>query len=121
VKSKSFGKVKAGDSDTTCMPNINLDECGETRIPNNAFSGSRTSSVHASSTHLLNATNRFLSWFGISPSNKTFRLGRFIGSRSSRPCPVSSTSLSVFDNDAEHNLHPGPCSSLFNRNETSVS
>ncbi|WJX88239.1 hypothetical protein P8452_70348 [Trifolium repens] len=118
VKSKSFGKVKAGDSDTTCMPNINLDECGETRIPNNAFSGSRTSSVHTSSTHLLNATNRFLSWFGISPSNKTFRLGRFIGSRSSRHCPVSSTSLSVFDNDADLNLHPGPCSSLFNRNET---
>ncbi|XP_045786125.1 uncharacterized RING finger protein C4G3.12c-like [Trifolium pratense] len=116
--SESFGKVKAGDSDTTCMPNINLDECSETRIPDNTLSRSRTSSVHASSTHSLNSTSRFLSRFGISPGNKTFRLSRFVGSRSSRPCPVSSTSLSEFDNGAEHNLRPGPCSSLFNRNET---
>ncbi|GAU46005.1 hypothetical protein TSUD_187500 [Trifolium subterraneum] len=119
VKSESFGKVKASNSDnTSCMPNINLGECSETKIPNNTLSGRHTSSVHASSTHSLNSTSRFLSRFGISPSNKTFRLSRFIGSRASRPCPISSTSLSEFDNDAEHNLRPGPCSSLFNRNET---
>ena len=94
MKSKSFRKVKAGDSDNTC------------------------SSGHASSTNLLNPTSRFLSRFGITPGNKSSRLSIFTGSKSLRPCPVSSTRLSIFDNDVEHNLHPGPCSSLININET---
>ncbi|XP_004509520.1 uncharacterized protein [Cicer arietinum] len=117
MKTKSFRKVKTKYSDITCMSKINLDEWSETRIPNTS-SRSGTSTVHASSTHSLNPTRRFLSRFGIIPSNINFRLNRFTSSRSSRSRPVTSASLSIFDNDVEHNLHQEPCSSLINRNET---
>jgi hypothetical protein len=94
VKSNSFRKVKSSDSDNTC------------------------SYVNTSSTNLLSHTSRFLSRFGITPGNKSSRVRIFTDSRSLRPCLVSSTRLSIFDNDVEHNLHPGPCSSLININET---
>ncbi|KAL5063511.1 hypothetical protein RYX36_025248 [Vicia faba] len=100
VKSKSLRKVKAGDSENTCMPNINLGEWSETRIRDTS-SGSRTSSVHASATYSLNPTSRFLS-----------RLRRFTSSRSSRPCPVSSPSFSIFDNEDDASGSGLPCCNM---------
>lgn len=100
MKSKSLRKVKAGEGDNTCMPNINLDEWSETRIRGTSY-GNRTSSVHASSTHSLNRTSRFLS-----------RLRRFTSSRSSRPCPVSSPSFSIFDNHDDASGSGLPCCNM---------
>ncbi|KAL5079726.1 hypothetical protein RYX36_008147 [Vicia faba] len=100
VKSKSLRKVKAGDSENTCMLNINLGEWSETRIRDTS-SGSRTSSVHASATYSLNPTSRFLS-----------RLRRFTSSRSSRPCPVSSPSFSIFDNEDDASGSGLPCCNM---------
>lgn len=118
MKTDSFRKVKVGESEITCMPsNINLDEWNETSIPNTSSEASM-SSVHASSTRSLNPTSRFLSRFSLIPGNISFRLSRTTSLGSSRPCPVSSASLSIFDNEEEHNLHPRPCGSLINRNET---
>ncbi|KAJ1412439.1 putative E3 ubiquitin-protein ligase, partial [Sesbania bispinosa] len=65
VKTESFRKVKAGEM--TCMPsNIDLEEWGETSIPNTS-SRTGSSSVHASSTHSLNPRNRLLSRFSLIP------------------------------------------------------
>lgn len=100
MKSKSLRKVKAGESDNTCMPNINLDEWSDTRI-HNFSSGSRARSVHDSSTHSLNPTSRFLS-----------RLWRFTSSKSSRPCSVSSPSFSMFDHDDDESGSGLPCCNM---------
>ena len=91
--------------------NINLDEWGHTA------SRTGSSSVHASSTQSLNPSSRFLSRFSLIPGNVSFRLSRTTSLGSSRPCPVSSASLSVFNSEDELNLHPGPPGSLVNRNE----
>ncbi|TKY58449.1 Receptor-likey region, transmembrane domain- and RING domain-containing protein 2 [Spatholobus suberectus] len=116
VKTESFRKVKAGE--ITCMPsNIDLDGWGETSIPNTS-SGTASSSIHSSSSHSLNPTSGFLSQFSVIPGNVSFRLSRTTSLGSSRPCPVSSASHSIFDNEDEHNLHPGSLGSLINRSET---
>ncbi|RDX77462.1 Receptor-likey region, transmembrane domain- and RING domain-containing protein 2, partial [Mucuna pruriens] len=116
VKTESFRKIKA--SEMTCMAsNIDLDEWGETSIPNTS-SRTGSSSNHSSSTHSWNPTSHFLSQFSLIPGNVNFRLSRTTSLGSSRHCPVSSASLSIFDNGDEHNLHPGSPGSLINRSET---
>lgn len=116
VKAESFRNVKAGEM--TCVPsNIDLDEWRETSIPNTS-SRTHSSSIHSSSAHPLNPTSHILSQFSLIPGNVSFRLSRTTSLGSSRPCPVSSASLSIFDNEDEHNLHPGSSGSLVNRNET---
>ncbi|KAL2576716.1 hypothetical protein AAZX31_16G098100 [Glycine max] len=116
VKTESFRKVIAGEM--TCVPsNIDLDGWGETSIPNTS---SRTGSisVHSSSTHSLNPTSHCLSRFSLIPGNVSFRLSRTTSLGSSRPRPVSSANLSIFDNEDEHNLNPGSPGRLINRSET---
>lgn len=110
VKTDSFRKVKSDE--LPCMPsNTDLDECGH------ASSRTGSSSVHGS-TQSVNPSSRFLSRFSLIPGNISFRLSRTTSLGSSRPCPVSSASLSIFNNEDELNLNPGPPSSLINRNET---
>ncbi|KAK7360560.1 hypothetical protein VNO77_02566 [Canavalia gladiata] len=115
MKTESFKKVKAGDM--TCIPsNIDLDEWGETSIPNTS-SRTGSSSVHASSNQSLNPTSHFLSQFSLIPGNISFRLSRTTSLGSSTPCPVSSGSLPMFNEDG-HNVCAGPSGSLINRNDT---
>ncbi|XP_029125996.1 uncharacterized protein LOC109792550 isoform X2 [Cajanus cajan] len=115
VKTESFRKVNAGEM--TFMPsNVDLHEWGETSIHNTSRTGS--SSIHSSSTHSLNPTSHFLSRFCLIPGNVSFGLSRTTSLGSSRPCPVSSASLSIFGNEDEHNLHRGSLGSLINRSET---
>ncbi|KAK7386837.1 hypothetical protein VNO78_27175 [Psophocarpus tetragonolobus] len=106
VKEESFRKVKTDEM--TCMPS-------------NTSSRNDSSSIDSSSTHSLNPTSHFLSQFSLIPSNVSFRLSRTTSLGSSRPCPVSSASLSISDNEEEHNLHPGSSGSLINRSETQQS
>ncbi|KAG4940631.1 hypothetical protein JHK82_044311 [Glycine max] len=116
VKAESFRKVKPGAM--TCMPsNIGLDGWGETSIPNTS-SRTGSSSIHTSSTHSLNPTSHCLSRFSLIPGNVSFRLSRTTSLGSSSPRPVSSANLSIFDNEDEHNLHPGSPGCLINRSVT---
>ncbi|CAJ1942023.1 unnamed protein product [Sphenostylis stenocarpa] len=116
VKTESFRKVKA--SGITCMPsNIDLHEWKETNVPNTSSSTASSSSIHDSSTRSLNPTSHFLSQFSLIPGNVSFRFSRTTSLGSSRPCPVSSASLSIFDNEDERNLHSRSPESLINRNE----
>ncbi|XP_061359891.1 uncharacterized protein LOC133303931 isoform X2 [Gastrolobium bilobum] len=95
------------------MPsNIDLDDWDHTA------SRTGSSSAHTSSTQSLNPSSRFLSRFSLIPGNISFRLSRTTSLGSSRPCPASSASLSIFNNEDELNLHSGPPDSLINRNET---
>ncbi|XP_014510494.1 probable E3 ubiquitin-protein ligase RHG1A isoform X1 [Vigna radiata var. radiata] len=115
VKTESFTKVKA--SEIACMPsNIDLHEWGETSIPNTS-SRTASSSSHNSSTHSLNPTSHFLSQLSLIPGSVSFRLSRTTSLGSSRPCPVSSASLSIIDNEDECNLHPRSPGSSINRRE----
>ncbi|KAG5069540.1 hypothetical protein AAZX31_01G138900 [Glycine max] len=114
VKTESFRKVKSDKSDEVpCVPsNIDLEEWGHTA------SRTGSSSAHSSSNQSLNPSSRFLSRFSLVPGNISFRLSRTTSLGSSRPCPVSSESLSIFNNEDELNLPPGLPGSLINRNET---
>ncbi|GAU15783.1 hypothetical protein TSUD_235990, partial [Trifolium subterraneum] len=103
MKSESFRKVKSDE--VPCVPsNIDLDEWSRTE------SRTASSSAHGSSTQSTNPTSRFLSRFSLIPGNISFRLSRTTSLGSSRPCPVSSAGLSMFNNENELSLH--------NRNET---
>ncbi|QCD90940.1 E3 ubiquitin-protein ligase MBR1 isoform X1 [Vigna unguiculata] len=110
-KTESFRKVKPGKSDEV-PSNVDLEEW--------RHSASRTgsSSAHSSSNHSLNPSSRFLSRFSLVPGNISFRLSRTTSLGSSRPCPVSSTNLSIFNDEDELSLHPRPPGSLITRNET---
>ncbi|XP_027361626.1 E3 ubiquitin-protein ligase MBR1-like [Abrus precatorius] len=110
VKTESFRKVKSDE--VSCMPsNIDLDEWSH------AASRTGSSSAHSSSTQSMNPSSRFLSRFSLVPGNISFRLSRTTSLGSSRPCPVSSGGLSVFNNEDDLSVHPGPPASLINRNE----
>ncbi|KAK4261576.1 hypothetical protein QN277_004553 [Acacia crassicarpa] len=117
MKSKSFrdDKKKISD-DMPCMPsNIDLNEWAQTSISSNS-SRTRSRSARTSSTG-----SRFLSHFSFIPGNISFRLGRTTSLGSSRSCHVSSTTMSIFDNEDDLSLHPGPTGSLVDRNETQQS
>ncbi|KAE9606965.1 hypothetical protein Lal_00026270 [Lupinus albus] len=110
VKIDSFRKVKSDEM--PCMPsNLNLDEWDHTA------SRTDSSSAHASSSQSLNPLSQFFSRLSLIPGNISFRLSRTTSLRSSRPCPVSSSSPSIFDNENELNLHPWRPASLANENE----
>lgn len=110
-KTESFRKVKSDKSDEV-PSNIDLEEWRHTA------SRTGSSSAHSSSNQSLNPSSRFLSRFSLVPGNISFRLSRTTSLGSSRPCPVSSTSLSIFNGEDELSLHPGPPGSLITRNET---
>ncbi|XP_073220733.1 uncharacterized protein [Cicer arietinum] len=108
VKSESFRKVKSDE--TPCVPSsIDLDEWSHTA------SRTASSSANGSSTQSTNPTSRFLSRFSLIPGNISFRLSRTTSLGSSRPCPVSSASLSMFNNEDELNRNETQqCSDLLN-------
>lgn len=113
---ESFRKVKSDE--IHCMPpNIHLDEWGQTNISNTA-SGTGSSSVRAGSTQSLNPSSRFLSRFSLIPGNISFRLSRSTTLGSSRPCPVSSENISIFNNEDDLNLDSGSTGSMVNQNDT---
>ncbi|XP_028793671.1 uncharacterized RING finger protein C4G3.12c isoform X2 [Neltuma alba] len=114
MKSKSFRDDKRKTSDDMpCMPsNIDLSEWDQTSISSNS-SRTRSRSTRASSTG-----GRFLSRFSLIPGNISFRLSRTTSLGSSRSCHASSTTMSIFNNEDDRSLHPGPTGSLVNRNET---
>ncbi|TKY70169.1 Receptor-likey region, transmembrane domain- and RING domain-containing protein 2 [Spatholobus suberectus] len=110
-KTESFRKVKSDKSDEV-PSNIDFEEWGHTA------SRTGSSSAHSSSNQSLNPSSRFLSRFSLLPGNISFRLSRTTSLGSSRPCPGSSASLSIFNNEEELSLPPGPPGSLINRSET---
>lgn len=112
MKTESFRKVKPDEIPCSMPSNIDLDEWHHTA------SRTGSSSANASSTRSMNPSRRLLSRFSLFPGNISFRLSRTTSLGSSRPCPVSLASLTIFNNEDEHSLHPGPPGSMVNRNET---
>ncbi|XP_059442654.1 uncharacterized protein LOC132174919 isoform X1 [Corylus avellana] len=119
LKTESFRKVKVEESDELpCLSsNDDLDEWGQVRATNTT-SRTGSSSVRDSSTHSLNPSGRFLSRFSLIPGNVSFRLSRATSLGSSRPYPVTSTSLAILNDEDEIHLQAGPASSFVHRNET---
>jgi hypothetical protein len=119
LKTECYRKVKVEESDELpCLSsNDNLDAWDQVRTTNTT-SRTGSSSVQASSTHSLNPSGRFLSRFSFIPGNVSFRLSRATSLGSSRPYPVSSTSLAILNDEDELHLQAGPASSFVNRNET---
>lgn len=115
---ESFRKVSSDKSDEIpCMPpDIHINEWNQTSISNTA-SRIGSSSARAASTQSLNPSNRFLSRFSLIPGNISFRLSRTTSLGSSRPCPVSPATLTIFNDEDDLNLHPGPTGGLVNQNE----
>ncbi|KAF7829120.1 putative RING finger protein C4G3.12c-like isoform X1 [Senna tora] len=106
---ESFRKVTSDKSEEMpCVPpNIHVNEWNQTSISSTA-SRIGSSSARGASTQSLNPSSRFLSRFSLIPGNISFRLSRTTSLGSSRPCPVSSANLTIFNNDDDLNLHPGP-------------
>ncbi|KAF5460213.1 hypothetical protein F2P56_020096 [Juglans regia] len=118
VKTECYRKVKADQtSELPCLSsNGDLEEWDEANVTDTA---SRTgSSSQASSTQSLNPSSHFLSRFSLIPGNGSFRLSRAISLGSSRSYPVSSTSLTILNDEDELHLQAGPASSFVHRNET---
>ncbi|XP_028755966.1 uncharacterized RING finger protein C4G3.12c isoform X2 [Neltuma alba] len=115
VISESFRKIKS-DKMRCISPNVHLDEWSQTSISNTA-SRAGSSSDHPASTQSLNPSSRLLSRFSLIPGNVSFRLSRTTSLGSSRPCPVSSAGLSMFNNEDDLNPQPGPTCSFANQNE----
>ncbi|KAG2676435.1 hypothetical protein I3760_12G052600 [Carya illinoinensis] len=118
VKTECYRKVKADQTgELPCLSsNGDLEEWDEANVTGTA---SRTgSSSRASSTQSMNPSSRFLSRFSLIPGNGSFRLSRAISLGSSRSYPVSSTSLTILNDEDELHLRAGPASSFVRRNET---
>ncbi|KAB1223087.1 Receptor homology region, transmembrane domain- and RING domain-containing protein 2 [Morella rubra] len=119
MKSKCYRKDKVVESDKLpCLSsNVDLDEWGQANTTDAAFR-TVSGSSHASSTQSLNPSSSFLSRFSFIPGNVSFRLSRATSLGSSRSYPVSSTSLSILNDEDELHLQAGLASSCVRRNQT---
>ncbi|XP_048432793.1 uncharacterized protein LOC103931131 isoform X3 [Pyrus x bretschneideri] len=114
-----FRKVKVEQPDEMpCItPNVELNEWAQASITDTA-SITASSSAQPSATPTLNTSSRFLSRFSFIPGNVSFRLSRATSVGSSRSYPLSSTSLTILNNEDELHLHARPASSLIDTDES---
>ncbi|KAM1172936.1 hypothetical protein ACFXTH_023091 [Malus domestica] len=114
-----FRKVKVEQPDEMpCItPNVELNEWAQASITETA-SITASSSAQPSATPTLNPSSRFLSRFSFIPGNVSFRLSRATSVGSSRSYPLSSTSLTILNNEDELHLHARPASSLIDTDES---
>ncbi|KAM1721600.1 hypothetical protein ACFXTI_022855 [Malus domestica] len=114
-----FRKVKVEQPDEMpCItPNVELNEWAQASITDTA-SITASSSAQPSATPTLNPSSRFLSRFSFIPGNVSFRLSRATSVGSSRSYPLSSTSLTILNNEDELHLHARPASSLIDTDES---
>lgn len=77
-----------------------------------------STSARASSLQSLNPSSNFLSRFSFFPGNVSFRLSRASSLGSSRSYPVSSTNLSMLNDEDEHRLSDRPARGLGGQDET---
>ncbi|XP_004301769.1 PREDICTED: uncharacterized protein LOC101314385 isoform X1 [Fragaria vesca subsp. vesca] len=114
-----FRKVNVQQSDEMpCISsNVELNEWGDASI-NDTVSRTDPSSAQDSATPSLNPSGRFLSRFSFVPGNVSFRLSRATSLGSSRSYPLSSTSVTVLNNDDDLHLQTGPSTSLVGRDES---
>ncbi|KAL4601960.1 hypothetical protein ACB092_10G018900 [Castanea dentata] len=118
-KTECYRKVKDEKSDELpCLSSdVDLDGWGQSSVTS-TVSRTGSSSARASSTQSLNPSSRFLSRFSFIPGNISFRLSRATSLGSSRPYPVSSTSLAILNDEDELHLRAGPANGFIHRNET---
>nr|XP_023923910.1 uncharacterized protein LOC112035309 isoform X5 [Quercus suber]POE96296.1 receptor likey region, transmembrane domain- and ring domain-containing protein 2 [Quercus suber] len=118
-KTECYGKVKVEKSDELpCLSSdVDLDGWGQSSVTS-TVSRTGSSSARASSTQSLNPSSRFLSRLSFIPGNISFRLSRATSLGSSRPYPVSSTSLAILNDEDELHLRAGPANGFIHRNET---
>ncbi|KAM2965143.1 hypothetical protein FF2_022850 [Malus domestica] len=114
-----FRKVKVEQPDEMpCItPNVELNEWAQASITD-AASITASSSAQPSATPTLNPSSHFLSRFSFIPGNVSFRLSRATSVGSSRSYPLSSTSLTILNNEDELHLHARPASSLIDTDES---
>ncbi|KAM2020307.1 hypothetical protein ACFX1T_023004 [Malus domestica] len=114
-----FRKVKVEQPDEMpCItPNVELNEWAQASITD-AASITASSSAQPSATPTLNPSSHFLSRFSFIPGNVSFRLSRTTSVGSSRSYPLSSTSLTILNNEDELHLHARPASSLIDTDES---
>lgn len=103
------------------MPCISLNaepnEWGHASITN-TVSRTGSSSSQASAAPSLNPSSSFLSRINFIPGNVSFRLSRATSLGSSRSYPLSSTSVTILNNEDELHLETGPSTSLVGRDES---
>ncbi|XP_023923910.2 uncharacterized protein LOC112035309 isoform X4 [Quercus suber] len=118
-KTECYRKVKDEKSDELpCLSSdVDLDGWGQSSVTS-TVSRTGSSSARASSTQSLNPSSRFLSRLSFIPGNISFRLSRATSLGSSRPYPVSSTSLAILNDEDELHLRAGPANGFIHRNET---
>ncbi|KAM5573787.1 hypothetical protein ABKV19_013372 [Rosa sericea] len=114
-----FGKVNVEQSDEMpCISsNAELNEWGDASITD-TVSRTGPGSAQDSAAPSLNPSSRFLSRFSFVPGNVSFRLSRATSLGSSGSCPLSSTSVTVLNNDDDLHLQTGPSTSLVGRDES---
>ncbi|KAG6635932.1 hypothetical protein I3843_11G077600 [Carya illinoinensis] len=119
IKTGSYRKFKVDEPNElpSLSSNIDLDEWGQASITDMA-SRTGSSSTRASSTQSLNPSSRFLSRFSFIPGNASFRLSRATSLGSSRSYPVSSSTLSILNDEDELHLRAGPASRFVPGTET---
>lgn len=103
------------------MPCISLNaepnEWGHASITN-TVSRTGSSSSRASAAPSLNPSSSFLSRINFIPGNVSFRLSRATSLGSSRSYPLSSTSVTILNNEDELHLETGSSTSLVGRDES---
>lgn len=114
-----FRKVKVEQPDEMpCIsPNVQMNEWGQASITDTA-SRTASSSAQPSASSTMNPSSRFLSRFSFIPGNVSFRLSRATSVGSSRSYPLSSTSLTILNNEDELHLHARPANSLIDTDES---
>ncbi|XP_062030602.1 uncharacterized protein LOC133746428 isoform X2 [Rosa rugosa] len=114
-----FGKVNIEQSDEMpCISsNAELNEWGDASITD-TVSRTGPGSAQDSAAPSLNPSSRFLSRFSFVPGNVSFRLSRATSLGSAGSYPVSSTSVTVLNNDDDLHLQTGPSASLVGRDES---
>ncbi|KAL5550035.1 hypothetical protein UlMin_000211 [Ulmus minor] len=118
-KAECYGVVKVEQTDgVPCVSsNAEISEWGQSSITD-TVTRTGSSSAQASSSQSLNPSSRFLSRFSFIPGNLSFRLSRATSLGSSRSYPLSSTSLTLLNNEDDLQQHRGPVNGLINRDES---
>ncbi|XP_022136818.1 uncharacterized protein LOC111008422 isoform X2 [Momordica charantia] len=109
MKIDGYRRIKAEEPvELPCISsNVELDEWDRGSVAVTAPRAGSTS-ARASSLQSLNSSSNFLSRFSFIPGNVSFRLSRATSLGSSRSYPVSSTSLSMLNNEDELHLSDRP-------------
>lgn len=119
MKIEGYRRVKAEESvEVPCISsNVELDGWSQAGVAVTAPRAGSTS-ARASSLQSLNPSSNFLSRFSFIPGNVSFRLSRANSLGSSRSYPMSSTNLSMLNDEDELHLSDRPARGLGDRDET---